>query len=250
MNGPDNRIEPYEPLNVLKPVADDIFIVDGPVIDFSYAGLKLPFPTRMTVVRLADGSLWLHSPTHPDPTLVETIHGLGPVAHIVAPNTLHYWYIQDWAELFPQARLHYAPGLDRKAKRPLPAGQTLDPRSPPDGWDGEIDFVVVTGDLFDEVDFFHRASRTLILTDLIENFEPERVKSWLFRQAVKLAGAADPDGSAPIDMRLTFARHKALVRAAVRQMIAWDPERVIIAHGRWYGTNGASELRRAFRWVL
>jgi hypothetical protein len=30
-------------------------------------------------------------------------------------------------------------------------------------------------------------------------------------------------------------------------MIAWEPERVILAHGRWYDRAGAAELRRAFR---
>jgi hypothetical protein len=33
-------------------------------------------------------------------------------------------------------------------------------------------------------------------------------------------------------------------------MLAWQPERVMIAHGRWYDKDGAAELRRAFRWVL
>jgi hypothetical protein len=33
-------------------------------------------------------------------------------------------------------------------------------------------------------------------------------------------------------------------------MMAWEPERIIIAHGRWYEGNAVAELRRAFRWVL
>ena len=249
MSGEDDRIEPYEPLDVLKPVAPDIWIVDGPVIDFSYLGLTLPFPTRMTVVRLRNGSLWLHSPTTFDETLADALERLGPITHIIAPNTLHYWYVPDWAERFPAATRRYAPGLDAKAKRPLPPGETLGANAP-SAWAEEIDQVVIEGDLLNEVDFFHRSSRTLILTDLIENFEPKRVKSWLFRQALRLSGAADPDGSAPIDMRLTFVRHTAEVRAAVERMIAFQPERVIVAHGRWYETDGAAELHRAFRWVL
>ncbi|MEO8558431.1 MAG: hypothetical protein ABI439_05170 [Rhodospirillales bacterium] len=40
------------------------------------------------------------------------------------------------------------------------------------------------------------------------------------------------------------------LRQAVEQMIAWQPERVIIAHGSWYQNNGAAELRRAFDWLL
>lgn len=49
----------YEPLNTLKPVADDIWLIDGPAVRF----YGMPFPTRATVVRLANGDLWVHSPT-------------------------------------------------------------------------------------------------------------------------------------------------------------------------------------------
>jgi hypothetical protein len=61
---------PYEPLNVPKAIAPGVWLVDGPEIWFGYfAGLKLPFPTRMTIVRLPDGGLWLHSPTKPTDAL-------------------------------------------------------------------------------------------------------------------------------------------------------------------------------------
>jgi hypothetical protein len=36
----------YEPLNTLKSVADDVWIVDGPVIRFGMPWPKMPFPTR------------------------------------------------------------------------------------------------------------------------------------------------------------------------------------------------------------
>ena len=39
------------------------------------------------------------------------------------------------------------------------------------------------------------------------------------------------------------------LRAAVRTMIGWAPQRVILAHGRWYDRDGADELRRAFAWL-
>ena len=60
-----------------------------------------------------------------------------------------------------------------------------------------------------------------------------------------MGGAADPDGKAPFDMQLSFFRHRKAVRAAVERMIAWKPERVIIAHGRWYDANASFELNRA-----
>jgi hypothetical protein len=49
--------DPYSLLNVLKLIAQDVWIVDGPEIRFSYCGFPLPFPTHMTVIRLPDGSL-------------------------------------------------------------------------------------------------------------------------------------------------------------------------------------------------
>lgn len=135
------------------------------------------------------------------------------------------------------------------ARRTLPIDSTLD-EIPPAAWADAIDQVLVPGDLLTEVDFFHRASRTLILTDLIENFEPDRVRKRFYRWLMRVSGAADPDGKAPFDMQLSFFRHRKAVRAAVEKMIAWGPERIIIAHGRWYDGNALSELRRAFRWVL
>ncbi len=52
------------------------------------------------------------------------------------------------------------------------------------------------------------------------------------------------------ELRGRFSRHLPQLRQAVEQMIAGNPERVIIAHGSWYQSNGAAELRRAFDWLL
>ena len=109
---------------------------------------------------------------------------------------------------------------------------------------------LVRGRLLTEVDFFHRPSRTLIITDLIENFEPDRVRQPLLRWLMRISGAADPDGQAPIDMQLSFLGRRGQVRAAAERMIAWAPERIVIAHGRCYEGDCVAELRRAFRWVL
>lgn len=222
--------------------------MDGPEIGFGYLSLKLPFPTRMTVVALSDGGLWLHSPTQPSEALFQAVARLGDVRCLIAPNTLHYWWISEWKARFPDAVVYVAPGLDRRAKRPLPIDLELDDR-PPAAWRGQIDQIVVRSALLTEVVFFHHASRSLVLTDLIENFELDRTpKRWL-RALLRAGGAADPDGKAPYDMQLSFLGRRRQLREAVERMIAWAPERVILAHGRWYRRNAVDELRRAFRWV-
>ncbi len=244
----EGALELYAPLNVLKPVASNIWIVDGPEITFDLAGLRLPFPTRMTVIRLASGDLLLHSPVEYSTALQTAMERLGPVRYLVAPNSLHYWWVPDWKARCPGAIVFGVPGLEIKAKRPVSIDVTLAANQSP--WPDDIDLLIVAGDVLTEAVFFHRPSKTLVLTDLIENFEPNRIRRWFYRALVRLGGAADPDGKAPIDMQLTFLRHRRALRLAVNRMIAWAPDRVIIAHGRWYTAYGVAELRRAFRWVL
>ena len=98
----------------------------------------------------------------------------------------------------------------------------------------------------DEIAFFHRKSSTLILTDLIENFELDKV-SKQFGWLIKLAGIADPDGKTLLDLRMTFWRQKEQSLRCLERMLQWNPEKVIFAHGRWYEKDGTAELCRAFR---
>lgn len=242
-------MKPYRPINVLKPVTDEVWLVDGPVIVFRYLGLRLPFPTRMTIVRLADDGLWVHSPTELTAELRAAVLRLGPVCHLIAPNRIHYWWVGDWQRAFPRALAHGAPGVRaRAAGREVVFQRGLGDQPAPE-WAGQIDQLLVRGRYLSEAVFFHRASRSLILTDLIESFEPGKVESRWLRLLMRLAGCLHPDGSMPIDLRLTFLGHRRQLRAAVRSMLAWAPQRIILAHGHWYADDACAELRRAFRWL-
>ncbi|TPI67283.1 DUF4336 domain-containing protein [Mesorhizobium sp. B3-1-3] len=238
----------YETINVLKPVAPDLWIVDGSEIRFGLGWLKFPFSTRMTIVRLRSGELVLHSPVAYSPALRSAIEILGPIRYLVAPNSLRYWWVPDWKAVVPAAKILAVRGLSRRAKRRIDVDTMLVGRHSP--WPDDVDLLVVRGRYADGGRTVSPQHPNVILTDLIENFEPSRFHSRLLGLLVKLAGAADPDGKAPIDMRLSFFGRRTALRLAVCQMLDWDPERVIVSHGRWYEKDGASELRRAFRWAL
>lgn len=242
-------LDTYEPINRLKAVGENIWVVDGPVIRMKWLWTSLPFSTRMTVVRLADGGLWLHSPTQLTPELRAEVERLGPVRFIVAPNKIHYWWVRDWQEAFPQALCFAAPRVEENAKARGAVFQRVLDAAPVAEWSGEIDHVLVEGGFMVEADFFHRASQTLILTDLIENFEPTKLHGRLWRLVCRMGGVLDPHGSMPRDMRATFLGHRDGVKTAVETMIGWAPERVIVAHGRCYEGNVEAELRRAFGWA-
>jgi hypothetical protein len=247
---PHEGLPTYPPLNTLKPVADEVWIVDGPIIRFGVPGFRMPFPTRATIIRLEDGDLFIHSPTSFDAGLKAEVDKIGTPRWLIGPNRLHYWWIPDWHAAYPDADIYLAPKTAEQAEARLDFDyRTLD-RQSDYPWDRQIKTLPINGAYMTEVAFLHTPSRTLVLTDLIENFEPEKTATLLMRFLTWAGGVRDPDGCTPRDMRLTFLRSKAQVRPAVETMVDWDPERIILAHGRWYDRNGGAELRRAFRWIL
>lgn len=235
---------PYQPQ--LQPVrwAEDIWTVNGPEVTYSLGGLTIPCPTRMTIIKLQDGSLWIHSPVSCSRNLVDAVSAMGPVAAIVAPNTLHYTFLSDWVRAFPEATAFGAPGLN--AKIPAIAFSVLGEQSPT-AWRGEIELHVVALGRFTEVVFFHRASHTLIVTDLMQNFESHRVRSALVRLLLIAGGATVPNGRSSIEIRMAALRHRKALLSGVNQMLAWQPTGIILSHGECYQTNGVLEIERAFR---
>lgn len=238
----------YPPLDVLKPVAEGVWIVDsGPLGAY---GLELP--VRMTVLRLADGGVWLHSPTRLDGALKDEIERIGPIRHLVAPNSAHWIYLADWQRACPDALTWAAPGLRERGQvkaAPVRLDRDLGDAAPPD-WAGDLDQAVVPGGFgFREVAFLHRASRTAVLTDLVVNLEPDRLPP-LVRPGARLIGVVAPHGRAPLYLRLVVRMRRAEAAAAASRIVAWAPERVIFSHGRWFERDGAAELRRALAWLV
>ena len=242
-----NRPTGYEPLYTLKAVAPDVWIADGGWIRF----YGVPFPTRMTAIRLADGGLWLHSPIGDVAGLADAVAALGPVRHLVAPNWIHYAWVPDWQARFPQAVTWGCPGVAARAASrgmPLALDHELGDAAPA-AWAGEIDQRLAQSGLHREAVFLHRASRTLVLTDLIMNFEAAKMPWWT-RPLLRIGGVRDPDGGMPRDIAMGFLPQAEHLRDVVETMIGWDPARIILAHGRCYDRDGTAELRRAFRRVL
>ena len=195
-----HAIPTYPPVDVLKPVAAGVWIVDsGPLTAY---GLALPL--RMTVVRLSSGDLWLHSPTRFDGELKRAMEAIGPIRHLVAPDIAHWKYLVEWQRACPDAMIWAAPGLRNRAqvkRSGVRLDRDLSGKAPPE-WAADLDEAVVPGGFgFSEVDFFHKPSRTLVLTDLVVNLEREKLPA-LGRAAAALIGVLAPDGKAPLYLRM------------------------------------------------
>ena len=117
---------------MLRQLATDLWIADRPQ---GFYGLEVG--TRMTVIRLSDGSLLLHSPVALDPALRGELDALGPVRNVVAPNRFHHLYAGEATQACSGAALWVSPGLDRKRPDLVIAG-VLEDEAPP-AWKGQVD---------------------------------------------------------------------------------------------------------------
>lgn len=236
----------YPPFDQVKPVADGVWIVDAAPI----RPIGLPAPIRMTVIRLENGDLLLLSPTPYAPGLAAEVAGLGRIRHLVAPSFAHWMFLKDWAEACPEAETWAAPGLPERLQvraKGLHFDHELG-ETPPPAWAGEIDQVVVRARPFAEVAFFHQPSWTLVLTDLVQNLEPQRTPpAW--RGLIRMLGVAAPDGKAPTYLRWLLRTNAIEAAEAARRLVALRPERVIFAHGRWFERDATERLRQSLAWL-
>jgi hypothetical protein len=225
----------------LKEWADGVWIAEAPLRFFG-----VPLGTRMTVVRLPDGSLLLHSPIELSPRLRAQVDSLGPVQHIVSPNKLHHLFLGAAFAAYPAARLYAPPGLVEK--RPVFAGAELLSDEAPAAWQGVLEPLVVRGSfLMQEVVFLHPKSRTLVVADLCENFGPH--SPWLTRVVARLGRMYDRPRMPP-DWRYTF-RDRAARRASFERLLGWDFDRVILAHGALLTTGAGPLFQREYaHWAL
>lgn len=224
----------------LHPIADGLWSVERPQSFFG-----LPVGTRMTVMRLSGGRLLLHSPVAIDPALRAALDAIGTVRYAVAPSLMHHLYAGDVLRVYPDARLWGAPGLARK--RPdLPFEAELGDEAPEE-WRGEVDQTFFRGRPFEnEVVFFHRASRTLLTCDLAFHFGPSApLRTRVFMKLIRSYGKLGPTKLDPL-----LIRDRRLARASLERILAWDFDRVVVAHGDVQESGGRELLREGYAWLL
>jgi hypothetical protein len=198
---------------------------------------------RSTVVRLSSGLLWLHSPMPACEESVQELSAIGDVGFVVAPNLMHHLFYARALDAFPRARGYFAPGLEKKVGGL--AGQSLaDAGQPP--WHGELESVFVAGlPVLNETVWFHPATGTLIVTDLLFCFG--RSNPLATRAVARLLGVQDR-----LAMSRTMkwsVRGRNEFRNAIDRMMAWDVHRIVLAHDQIIEHDPKRKLADAFAWV-
>lgn len=228
---------------ILQEFGSEIWTADGTDV---VAALGFDYPTRMAVIRLADGDLFIWSPIALTDGLRAEVDSLGKVRHLVAPNSLHHVFIADWKRAYPNAHLHAPPGLREKRKDLDFDGELAN--APMPHWAGEIDQVLMLGNLITtEVVFFHAKSRTVLFTDLLQQLPADRYSGWRSLVA-KWDLMVAPKPSVPRKFRLAFTNRSA-ARASLRHVLSWPAEKVLMAHGTPVSKDGRAFIGHAFRWL-
>lgn len=200
--------------------------------------------TRMTVIRLADGTLFLHSPVQLDGETRAALDAIGAVRWVVAPSKVHHFFVGDYLKAYPAARAYAAPGLPEKRKD-LRFEAVLEDTPPPE-WRDAIDQHLVRGiPTMSEVVFHHRASRTLLLTDLAFNVAADKTAG--ARLFYWLVGAAGRFG--PHRLVRTMIRDHAAARSSIARILEWDFDRIIVTHGDVLESSGRQHLAAAFAFL-
>lgn len=219
----------------LEPLAEGLW---GTEHDLFMNGV-VHFRGRMTVVRLELGGLILHSVVPINDALAAKLVALGPVEHIVAPNLLHHTHLAPAIERYPSATVWGVRGLaEKRADVRFP--KTLGEAAPP--WAAEFAPLQIQGIPWaNETVFFHKATNTIVVTDLVFNIH--EVRGWVTPWVLRMAGAYR-----------CFAQSRFLRRAikdagaassSVEEMLRWPIGRVVMAHGRVVDRDAKAQLADA-----
>lgn len=194
--------------------------------DVQFYGVAIQ--TRMAVIRLENGGLAVISPLVLDDALKQALAALGPVRHVMSPNKIHNQGIDSFVQAYPDASIWASPGLaDRRPDIGF-TGTLGD--TPHADWADEMDQLTTQGNVFfSEVVFFHRASKTLIVADLVENISQETVKSAVARAAARAGHIFGRPLPSPEFRAYTDDPEAAGKR--LDEIAKWPFETILLAHG-------------------
>lgn len=205
----------------LTQLAEGVLVASEPV---RVLGMKLT--STMTVLQLPESRLLLHSPVPLTEALRNEVEALGAVAHLYAPNTFHHTWIGEWARAFPHAQLHAPSSLGPKCPD-LRIDRAHD-KEPCGDFDGVLDEVPIAGFLLEESVLVHRASKTLVVADLVHNIG--RRDHWWAAFYSKAMGFYDRVAVSRA-IRWTAFKDTAAAGESIGRLAACEFDRLLVGHG-------------------
>lgn len=227
---------------MLQEVAPDLFTA----VDILALPGGFKMPVRMSAVRLPRGGLLVHSPIALTDGRLVSVARLDAVEYVLAPNCLHHRFVAPWLARFAGAKLYGAPGLADKRSDLRFAGVLGEGAPPP--WAPVLDQILIAGaPSLNESVFFHRPTRTLLVTDLLFNIL--RPANFITGLILGITGTRGRLAMSRLWRRYT--KDRAALRTSVERVLDWDFERILPAHGDIVeGPRTKDRARAALTWAL
>jgi hypothetical protein len=222
---------------MLTRFADEVWVEAR---DARFMGLETG--TRMTVVRLEDGGLFVHSAVALDDGLRREVDALGEVRAVVAPSVFHHLHVGPWMRAYPKAVFAACPGLEWK--RTDLAFTSVMADQPDPAWARDLSQVYFSARRENEVVFYHARSRTMICSDALLNLSRHPAAST--RVVARVMGNRGPGLGWPERLMI---RDRGLARRQVDRILEWDIDAVVLAHGDLVERDGRDVVRRAYAWL-
>lgn len=198
--------------------------------------------SRMTVVRLADGGLFVHSPVALEGTLRQEVDRLGEVACVVAPSLFHHLHVRAWMDAYPKAVFAACPGLEWK--RPdLPFTCILGDQPHP-RWADDLGQVYFSARRENEVVFHLPRQRLMICADALLNLSTHPSASTRF--VARLMGNHAP-GIGRLEPLMV--RDRRVARRQVDRILDWDFDQAVLSHGAPVTKDAREVTRHAYAWL-
>jgi hypothetical protein len=187
---------------------------------------------RMTIARLNDGGLWVHSPTKLSPELKAEVDALGRVDAVLAPSNGHNLWLQAWDNAYPQATTYVSRGIPKKLPA-LTSYRFIDEEADA-VWAHDLVLFVMRGvPFFDECVFLHRPSGSLIVTDFVQNHRGQEHTGFakvMTKLILEPVGFKDICLAPPLRFKLMVKDRPAFIQF-VKAVQAENFDRIIVAHG-------------------
>ncbi len=222
-----------------------IYIVEYPI---RFAGMDLF--SRMTIVKLSNGKLWVHSPSKLDNELKAEVDSIGDVAYILAPGNYHHLNFTEFQSAYPNAETYLCPSLE--SKRPDISFDWILGNRPDPRWENAFEQVVIHGTkIINEVAFYHQSTKTLILVDLIENIGDDYTHEagLLLQFCWKIVLNMWNNPKAAPEYQMGWGDRSA-VKKSLSQILEWDFDKIIMAHGNLIENNAHKIATKAWKNIL
>lgn len=233
---------------VIKEITPDVYTFSRPFSRFF--GL-FPMGGRSTAVKLSNGSVWVVASTPLSPETKKTVEALGPVQYIMAADVDHHFFLTEWVNAYPDAKVIGMEGLPEKKKAEkwnFTGVYGVDAPETTYGFEDDIQACYFSGFSKKDVAWLHVKSKTLIVADLIFNLpaNEQYSKSKSSPKPAFFFPKFEPGNEFHQKFVWNEGKNKEAMKKDAATVKEWDFERIIMCHGDVIDTDAKQVWEKVY----